>query len=103
MSLDVVSLNRLHPCFLNVESFQEAYDVYGALDIVANNAGIISHDNRRTIEVNLVIALNMYYKEPCKVKEKMAYVLVILLQKDKVMFISCCYRCVYCLMVRGEM
>ncbi|KAJ8027793.1 15-hydroxyprostaglandin dehydrogenase [NAD(+)] [Holothuria leucospilota] len=36
-------------------TFREVYDVYGALDIFANNAGIISNDHRKTIEVNLVI------------------------------------------------
>ncbi|KAJ8027794.1 15-hydroxyprostaglandin dehydrogenase [NAD(+)] [Holothuria leucospilota] len=39
-------------------SFQEAYDVYGALDIVVNNAGILSLDNRKTIEVNLMAIIN---------------------------------------------
>ncbi|KAJ8029978.1 15-hydroxyprostaglandin dehydrogenase [NAD(+)] [Holothuria leucospilota] len=52
-------------------SFQEAYDVYGALDIVVNNAGIISHDNRRTIEVNLIGVVNAaFIAEKLMTREK---------------------------------
>ncbi|XP_071846967.1 15-hydroxyprostaglandin dehydrogenase [NAD(+)]-like [Apostichopus japonicus] len=38
--------------------FQEAYDVHDYLDIVVNNAGIISSDHQKTIAVNLVAVMN---------------------------------------------
>lgn len=54
---------KFYQCDVTDESkmkstFREVYDVYGALDIFANNAGIISNDHRKTIEVNLVAVIN---------------------------------------------
>ncbi|XP_071846966.1 15-hydroxyprostaglandin dehydrogenase [NAD(+)]-like [Apostichopus japonicus] len=40
------------------ESFQEAFDVHGQLDIVVNNAGLIAKDNRKTIEICLLAVIN---------------------------------------------
>lgn len=52
-------------------SFQEAYDVYGALDIVVNNAGILSRDNRKTVELNLMAVINgTFIAEKLMTREK---------------------------------
>ncbi|PIK40674.1 putative 15-hydroxyprostaglandin dehydrogenase [Apostichopus japonicus] len=50
----VFNLKILGTC----ESFQEAFDVHGQLDIVVNNAGLIAKDNRKTIEILLLAVIN---------------------------------------------
>ncbi|KAJ8027791.1 15-hydroxyprostaglandin dehydrogenase [NAD(+)] [Holothuria leucospilota] len=51
-------------------SFQEAYDVHGALDIVVNNAGIASKDHMKTLKVNLIAVMNgVLFAEELMTKE----------------------------------
>ncbi|PIK47374.1 putative 15-hydroxyprostaglandin dehydrogenase [Apostichopus japonicus] len=53
------------------ECFQEAFDVYGTLDIVVNNAGVATANHRRAIEINLIAVINgCFYAEELMTKQK---------------------------------
>ncbi|PIK40679.1 15-hydroxyprostaglandin dehydrogenase [Apostichopus japonicus] len=53
------------------ECFQEAFDVFGTLDIVVNNAGVATANHRRAIEINLIAVINgCFYAEELMTKQK---------------------------------
>ncbi|PIK40680.1 putative 15-hydroxyprostaglandin dehydrogenase [Apostichopus japonicus] len=53
------------------ECFQEAFDVFGTLDIVVNNAGVGTANHRRAIEINLIAVINgCFYAEELMTKQK---------------------------------